>query len=66
VDDGSIDRLLDETEGVNTPADPGHRQPPVSVLGAFKAPELRVPLAIVLWAMAGQQLCGECSESLVR
>ncbi|KAH7107464.1 general substrate transporter [Auriculariales sp. MPI-PUGE-AT-0066] len=60
--DSVVDRLLDETEqstiAPGAPEDPTHRQPPVSVVGALKAKDLRLPLAIVLWAMAAQQLCG--------
>jgi len=62
-DDSVVDRLLDESEhsaiGGNAPSEPAQRQQPVSVLGAFKAKELRQPLLIVLWAMAAQQLCGQ-------
>lgn len=56
--DDVVERLLDETEHATTDAHAENALPSVSVLGAFKARELRKPLVIVAWIMFAQQVSG--------
>lgn len=60
--DDVVDRLLDEVENSTVPGEPPETaQPPVSVVGALRAKDLRHPLVIVAWIMFAQQVSGACS-----
>ncbi|EJD53350.1 general substrate transporter [Auricularia subglabra TFB-10046 SS5] len=59
-DDEAVNRLLDEAEGSTVAPDNATTsgQQPVNILQALRAPELRKPLAVVVWTMFAQQICG--------